>query len=188
MIGRMFDCSTYFRDGRLGVLVLPDAHYLPAGNGKGFVRQTVSLDISPQLRGPVPLIPGRLSAVFWTNVPEAPIYEDGYLAPGEDDVGPHPDACRQVEPVVFAVPVTEPVQLAAEQNLRLRVRPSVGSHVARATLVGRPRVGQAPRFGRRLGALPLRHGLNHHTVHSNAPSVRQDIRVPPGGADREEHR
>jgi len=145
IIERMFDCGTYSRHGASKVLVFPDAHHLPSGVSESLIRQAVSLDVPPKLPAPVPLVAGGLAAMLRTDMPEAAVNEDRHLAPGEDDVGPHSDPCREVKPVVFAIPVAEPVQLAAELDLRFRPGPTIGPHVTRAPLVHRSRVGQARR-------------------------------------------
>jgi hypothetical protein len=73
-------------------------------------------------------------------MPEAPVNEHRNLPAREDDVGPHAYPGRQIDPVIYPVPVTKPMQLAAERDLGLGVRPPVGAHVARPALVHRLRI------------------------------------------------
>ena len=78
----------------------------------------VTLDVLDQLRAPVPLVRLRLGAVFRAGVPEAAVDEDRHLARGERDIRPHAPAAVQVEPVILAVAVAEPVQGAAAAPAR----------------------------------------------------------------------
>lgn len=100
------------------------------------------------------------------HVPETAVDEDRDLEPGEDDVWPDADAAGQVEPVIFAVAVAEPMQRTAESDLRFRVRAAVGTHVPGPALVHR--LGLFPL------AIPVRSWLLflylRHSSHQPTPS------------------
>jgi hypothetical protein len=108
----VFDYSTHSVDRSLGVLVFPNTHYTPASAYKGLIRQAIPLNVPPKLGAPVPLVSRGRTAMFWTYVPEAAVDKHGDLAPCKDNVGPHSDPRRQVEPVILAIPIAQPVQLA----------------------------------------------------------------------------
>lgn len=50
-------------------------------------------------------------------MPEAAVDEHGDLSPREDDVWPDADASREVQPVIFAIPIAQTVQLATQGYL-----------------------------------------------------------------------
>jgi hypothetical protein len=117
----MFDDSPHSLDRGSEILVLPDSHDLPALTSQCSISQTIPLDVPPQLGSPVPLVPCGLATVHRADMPEATIDEDGDLTPGKDDVRANPDTDGKIKPVIFAVAVTQPVQLTAKSNFRLRV-------------------------------------------------------------------
>src|SRR5687767_8183828 len=69
-----------------GVLVLPDADHLPAGDAQRFVDGRIPGLVPGDLRAPVSGVsPGR-GVVLGTAVPEAPIDEYRHLRATEDQV------------------------------------------------------------------------------------------------------
>ena len=101
----MFDYSTHSVNCTLGVFMFPNTNYTPASVCKGLVRQTVPLNIPPKLRAPVPLVSCGRAAMFRTYMPEAPVHKHCDLAPRKNNVRPHPDPRRQVEPVILTIPI-----------------------------------------------------------------------------------
>src|SRR6202050_857045 len=111
--------------------VLPEPDHGPAGQDQRRVVDPVTLEFLGQFRAPVPFVPPRLAAVLRASVPEASVDEYRDLARGERDVRPDAPAGVQVQPVVLAVAITEPVQGTAQRQFGLGVRPPVGPHVGR---------------------------------------------------------
>jgi hypothetical protein len=111
--------------------VFPDADHPPARGSERCVGGSVALDVASEFRRPVPLVVCRLATVLGADVPEAPVHEDGYAAPREDEVGAYPGV-RQIEPVVLPKPPTPPVQEGAQSDLRLGVAPADGGQVPSA--------------------------------------------------------
>src|SRR5258707_1972862 len=101
-------------------LVLPEPDHRPARLAKSRISGPVPVDVTAQLRFPVPGIRRWLAAVLRTAVPEAAIHEDGDLPGGEHDVRPDPDPVGQVESVILAIAEAEPVQRPPQRQLGLR--------------------------------------------------------------------
>lgn len=141
-----------------------------------YVDPAITIHVPAQLGCPVPLVRRRLAPVLRADMPETPVDEDRYLACGEDDVRAHFDFA-EVELEVLAVAVAKPVQRTAQRHLGLRVRPPVGAHVARSSLVEGRRV-EASLVGLPPGLVSLR--LGHvHTKSARFPSFFAKIHGVP---------
>lgn len=70
-------------------LMLPDADHLPATRRQRVIDSAITGDIAFQLGAPVGAVGAGNVAVRWAAVPEAPVYENGKVDAGEDDVGTH---------------------------------------------------------------------------------------------------
>lgn len=163
------------RDSRHGVveeLVLPDANDAPAFAAQGFADNAVALHVSAQLRGPVPLVRRRLSAVLRADVPEAAINEDRDLTRCEHDVRLDADTTVEPEKKVLPVPVAELVQRFPKLDLGLRICPAVGAHVPGPAGVQRSRIDA--RSVRSLTGFP--EVLFRHD-HTNCRAVKVSSRV-----------
>ncbi|SNS47956.1 hypothetical protein SAMN05216276_101060 [Streptosporangium subroseum] len=131
-------CDRFNRGGKR--FMLPEADNLPARRSQRSISCAVTLDVTPQLGSPVPLVRGGLPAVHRADVPEASVDKYGDLPCSEDDVWPDPDSSWQIQPEVLAVPVATRVQGFPERDLGLRIGPPVGPHVPRTPLAGCSRV------------------------------------------------
>src|SRR5260221_8082252 len=112
-------------------LVLPEPDHRPARLAKSRISGPVPVDVTAQLRFPVPGIRRWLAAVLRTAVPEAAIHEDGDLPGGQHDVRPDPYPVGQLESVILAIAEAEPVQRPPQRQLGLGVGAAVSPHVRR---------------------------------------------------------
>ncbi|WP_245159801.1 hypothetical protein [Blastococcus sp. CT_GayMR19] len=143
--------------------MLPDPHDCPAGMAEGAIGPSISLDVAPQLRGPVPLISRGLPPMSRADVPEAAVDEHRHLEAGEDHVRAYADVI-QVESMVLPEAVSERVERGAKPNFRLRVDPPVRLHVARPARVEGLRLALS--CGDRIAS---RHKGSVRELHSRVP-------------------
>src|SRR5258708_15554859 len=134
-------------------LVLPEPDHRPARLAKSRISGPVPVDVTAQLRFPVPGIRRWLAAVLRTAVPEAAIHEDGDLPGGEHDVRPDPYPVGQRESVILAIAEAEPVQRPPQRQLGLGVGAAGSPHVrptprARWLRIARPRCPHCGRASR----------------------------------------
>jgi hypothetical protein len=116
-------------DGRLDhVLVLPHPHGQPTLLPQPPVGVSIALAVSLELVPPPVRVRSREGGVLRTQVPEAPVDEDGDLRGTEDDVGPSAHA-REDRPL-DAVAQPGCVQGTAQRDLRARVPPPLLLHPA----------------------------------------------------------
>src|SRR5258708_12689048 len=71
-------------------LVLPEPDHRPARLAKSRISGPVPVDVTAQLRFPVPGIRRWLAAVLRTPLPEPPIHEDRHLPARDHHLRPHP--------------------------------------------------------------------------------------------------
>lgn len=111
------------------VLVLPDAHDMPARFGEPPVGIYVSRPVPGDLVRPVPLVHGRdMGTVLRTPVPEAPVNKDSYAAGTEHDVdlpsSPSDDRTMQSIPQASSMKFSPQCQLRGSIDGALLLHPS----------------------------------------------------------------
>lgn len=109
-----------------GMLVLPDAKNGPPVSLESSVNVPVTYDIRIELGRPIFRVAAGARPVVGTGMPEAAVDEHREPAPRERDVDMRAHRrCAYEEVLAEAVP--PPVQLRSDQQLGLRVRPTVRS-------------------------------------------------------------
>lgn len=115
-------------------LVFPEADHAPACSGQRRIGRTVTRDVSPQFRRPVPLVLRRLPAMDRADMPKAAVDVHRDLPRGEDDIRPDLHA-TYLEAQVLPVPVTLPMKCASKRHFGFGVAPAIRLHIPGAPLV-----------------------------------------------------
>lgn len=107
-------------------LMLPDPDHGPSGCAELSLVETITFDVSSDLRAPISGIGSWTRSVLRTSVPEAAIDEDSNLLATEDDVGPAVQALQWSS--IDSIPEATPMQLRPEGKLRASVALPIALH------------------------------------------------------------
>lgn len=147
MIAQVFGCTLQsLSDGgyrAVQTLMLPQAHNLPTSLYQCSISSAIAFDVPAKLRRPVRFVDRGESAVLRADMPEATVHEDRDLTSRENDIGPD-FHCPKVEPEVFAVPKTQPVQRFSQYDFGFGIGSADRSHVPGAPLAGGGRIQARP--------------------------------------------
>lgn len=126
------------------VVVLPETQDDPSRFAKSSIRVPVAVHVRRQFGSPPRAVAARKCAVYRACMPEASIYEYGYPATREKNIGPSPRDLRELG--VHPITETTPMQFFPQAELRASVTSALPGHPARDALFHRlPGPLHAPR-------------------------------------------